>query len=99
MKDNFKQLSERLGAERVKMPVRELSRAPTSRSAVTHPNANKMFVAPKTGRASHLERRCRLWLWGQLFPVDLQVPREPPQLGLSCFPLLAGKITGGSGAG
>ena len=46
MKDNFKQLSERLGAERVKMPVRELSRAPTSRSAMTRPNAKKGFVAP-----------------------------------------------------
>jgi hypothetical protein len=46
MKDNFKQLSERLGAERVKMPPRELSKAPPIRSAVIRPNAKKGFVAP-----------------------------------------------------
>jgi hypothetical protein len=55
MKDNLKQSSERLGAERVKMPVRELSRAPTSRIAMARTNAKKRFVAPIV--ASHQNRK------------------------------------------
>ena len=47
MQDNFKQLLGRLEVEQVKMPARrEQSRAPTSRSAMTRPNAKKGFVAP-----------------------------------------------------